>query len=244
MRILFSLGFILTVLLSQAQVSHMAWDDLVKKHVAPNGDVNYKGFKADEKHLDAYLDMLANNAPQSSWGKAEIMAYWINAYNAYTVKLICKHYPVESIKDLGGMIYQVNTTWDIDFIEIGGEKMNLNNIEHDKLRGQFKDARIHFAVNCASISCPRLRNEAFVASKLENQLNDQARYFVNNSIKNQIKGKDKVYISKLFSWYSGDFTRDGKTIREYINQYAQSPIPASAAIDYLEYNWKLNEKKN
>ncbi|MFQ3325609.1 MAG: hypothetical protein ACI8YC_000237 [Salibacteraceae bacterium] len=223
-----------------AQISHKQWDELVKEHVTESGKVDYEGFFLNKEHLDAYLTLLSNNAPKSSWTKNETLAYWINAYNAFTVKLIVKHYPVKSIKDLGGSIYSVNTSWDIKFIKIGNEELDLNNIEHQKIRGQFNEPRIHFAINCASVSCPRLRNEAFTANNLEAQLTDQTEYFLQYKIKNDLSDPKNPKVSKLFNWYSADFKIDGKTVTDFINKYSTSKVPEGTILDYLDYNWNLN----
>ncbi len=241
MKVIFAAVFSLLTLIGSSQISHKQWDELVKKHVTEAGNVNYEGFIKDKEHLNAYLTLLSNNPPKSTWSKNETLAYWINAYNAFTVKLIVKHYPVKSIKDLGGAIYKVNTSWDIKFIKIGGEELDLNNIEHQKIRGQFKEPRIHFAVNCASVSCPRLRNEAFVASRLEAQLTDQTKYFFANKIKNDLSNPSNPKISKLLNWYSGDFKVNGKSVIDFINQYSVQKISSDADLDYLDYNWNLNE---
>ena len=225
----------------QAQISHKQWDMLTKKHVTPSGVVNNKGFVKDSIQLNAYLKLMSNNPPKSTWSKNEELAYWINTYNAFTVKLMVKHYPVKSIKDLGGSIYKVNTSWDIKFIVIGGEKMDLNNIEHKKIRDQFKEPRIHFAVNCASVSCPKLRNEAFTAERLNTQLNDQARYFINNPIKNNTKDPANPQLSKLFNWYGDDFKENGNTVLDFINKYLDNKIPKEANVAYMNYIWTINE---
>lgn len=221
-------------------VPHVLWDTLVKQHVAENGDVDYKGFIADSVKLKKYLNLLESAHPNKSWTRNEKMAYWINAYNAFTVKLIVDNYPVKSIKDIKNGIPFVNTVWDIQFIQIEGATYDLNNIEHGILRPKFKDYRIHFAVNCASVSCPRIRNEAYVAERLEEQLDDQARYFLKNEAKNIISNPDKVKVSKLFDWYKGDFTKKG-TVIDYLNQYAPIQINPNAEIEYMDYNWNLND---
>jgi hypothetical protein len=170
------------------------------------------------------------------------MVYWINTYNAFTIKLIIDNYPVKSIKNLGSIISIpfVNSAWDVEFFEIGGQKMNLNNIEHNILRDHFKDPRIHFVINCASISCPRLLNKAYKAETLEKDLEKQAIEFINDSTKNIIT-KDKIVISKIFSWFSGDFKRDG-TLIHFLNRYSTEKINYSVEIDYMAYNWLLNGK--
>ncbi len=227
-----------------APVDHSIFDKLLKKYVNDKGLVNYKGFKSDVKTLDQYLDMLSKNPPASSWSKNEEMAYWINAYNAFTIKDVVKHYPIESIKDIGSKIQIpfVTTPWAEKFFTIGGEKMSLDNIEHGTLRKKYNDPRIHFALVCASISCPRLRNEAFTADKLDAQLNDQGSDFLNNPAKNKIS-KDAAKLSKYFDWYKGDFKDGGQSVVKWVNKYSTTKITDNTKIDYLDYNWNLNEQK-
>ncbi len=232
--------FIAASMFAQKAPSHQQWDKLLKKHVNSAGMVNYKGFQKDKTELDAYLKTLSDNAPQKSWNQNDQEAYWINAYNAYTVSLILQHYPVKSIKDIGGSIYKINTAWDIRFIKIGGETYDLNNIEHKMLRRKFDDPRIHFAIVCASMSCARLRNEAYTGEKLNTQLEDQGKDFLNDKAKNKIS-TDKAELSKYFSWYQGDFTKNG-SLRDFINKYSQTKINANTKISYLDYNWSLNEQ--
>ncbi|GAB2781272.1 DUF547 domain-containing protein [Rhabdobacter roseus] len=227
-----------------ADVSHAAWDKLLKKHVNAQGMVNYKGFKQDRAELKKYLDQLSKNAPNpKTWSKDEQLAYWINAYNAYTVELILEYYPLKSIKDIGSSIKIpfVNTPWDIKFIEIGGKKMDLNNIEHGIIRKQFNEPRIHYALVCAALSCPPLRNEAFLPEKLDKQLDDQGRAFLNDPTKNVVT-KDKASISKIMDWYGGDFKKK-MPIRDWVNQYANTKLSEGGSISFMDYNWTLNEQK-
>jgi len=233
--------FITTFAFSQKAPSHQLWDKLLKKNVNAAGMVNYKSFQKDKSELDAYLKTLSDHAPQKTWSENEQKAYWINAYNAYTIALVLKHYPVKSIKDIGGKIYKVNTPWDIKFITIGGKKYDLNNIEHGILRKQFNDPRIHFVLVCASISCPKLRNEAYTATQLNAQLEEAGRDFLNDKSKNRIT-TDRAELSQYFSWYKGDFTKSG-SISDFINKYSSSKMNAKTKIGYLTYNWSLNELK-
>ncbi|HZH01920.1 MAG TPA: DUF547 domain-containing protein, partial [Flavisolibacter sp.] len=203
--------------------------------------VNYKGFKQDKGELDSYLKLLSDNPPQSNWSENDQKAFWINAYNAFTVALIVKHYPVKSIKDIGGKIYKVNTPWDIRFITIGGKKYDLNNIEHGILRKKYNDPRIHFALVCASISCPRLRSEAYTGAQLDAQLEDDGRDFLADKSKNRITA-ERADLSKYFSWYKGDFTKNGSLV-DFINKYSQTKINSNTKIGSIEYNWNLNEQK-
>lgn len=241
MKVLSIIAAVVFSLQLQGQISHQQWDSLLKMYVSPDGKVNYKGFVKDKAHLNAYLEMVSNNPPKSTWSKNEKLAYWINAYNAFTVQLIVKHYPLKSIKDIGGDIYKVNTPWDIKFVKIGNETINLSDLEHMKIRAQFHEPRIHFAVNCASVSCPRLRDEAFTADRLEEQLDDQTRYFFNRSGKNDLSNPNAPKLSKILSWYSGDFEMNGQTVIGFINKYSNKKVNSGAKLDFLEYNWNLNE---
>ena len=227
--------------ISQEYLKHDQWTSLLQTYVSPTGNVDYKGIKEHEAELDAYLEVLSKNHPTSEWDKNDHLAFWINAYNAFTVKLIVKNYPVVSIKDLGGSIYKVNTPWDEKFIHIGEETYDLNNIEHGIIRKEFNDPRIHFAVNCASISCPPLRNEAYVGSKLNAQLDDQAKRFINVPTKNKIT-KGKAQLSKIFTWFKGDFTASGLSIAEFINQYSEVKMTKKTKVTYFDYDWNLNGK--
>ena len=224
-------------------VSHDIWDGLLKKHVKNDGFVDYKGMIKDSTDLNKYLEVLSAANPDSkNWSRNEKMAFWINAYNAYTVKLIVNHYPVASIKDIKKGIPFVNTVWDIKFIKIGGKTYDLNNIEHNILRPDFKDARVHAAINCASYSCPVLRAEAFTADKLEEQLTDAMRKFVNDPLRNKVSAK-KAELSEIFKWFKGDFTRDKGSIRSFINTYADTKLDANGRISHIDYDWRLNEAK-
>jgi len=209
--------------------SHAAWNTLAQKHISSTGKVNYKGFKADIGAFDAYLKSLADNPIQSSWSRNKKMAYWINAYNAFTIKLIVDNYPVKSITDLEG-----GKPWDKKWIKLGGKTYSLNNIEHDILRPQYKDARIHFAVNCAAKSCPPVWNKAWTAANLKGQLERSAKSFINNSKYNSVGGSNAA-ISKIFEWYAVDFGN----ITDYLNKYANTKVADGTAVTYQEYNWAL-----
>ena len=164
-----------TVVQPAAVSLHEGWNALLQKHVSENGVVDYKGFKADKADLDAYLEALSENVPTKETARDEALAYWINAYNAFTVDLITRNYPTKSI-----LRFDNGKTWDVKRIKLGGEKYSLNQIENEIIRPQFKEPRIHFAVNCAAQSCPPLANEAFTASNLEQLLDARARAFINN----------------------------------------------------------------
>ncbi len=223
-------------------ISHQLLDSLLSKHISIDGKVDYKGIQKDAALLTQYLELLSSNPPnQLYWNKNQALAYWLNTYNAYTIQLILNHYPLKSIKDIGSKI-QIpffNTPWDIKLIEIAGEQYDLNNIEHNILRKNFDEPRIHFAIVCASYSCPKLRSEAYVAERLEEQLTEQARAFLNDPTRNEIS-ENKIKISKIFSWFKGDFTKAGSLIA-FLNQYSDVKISKSARVSYMDYNWSLNE---
>lgn len=223
--------------------SHAIYDALLKKYVSPEGRVNYKGFIKDSVLLNQYLTLISKSAPNpTTWSKNEQMAYWINAYNAFTIKLVIKYYPVVSIKDIGSkfQIPFVNTPWDIKFIRIGNEKMDLNNIEHGKLRKDFDDPRIHMVLVCASKSCPILLNEAYTPDKLDAQLNKQSRAYLADSFRNKIS-TDKAQLSMIFKWYSMDFNKKGGSARSFVNTHSNIQLSPKAAISYLDYDWGLND---
>jgi len=221
---------------------HSIWSNLLKKHVRESGLVDYQGFMKDREQLEQYLSILSNHPPdEAAWSREEQIAYWINVYNAYTIDLILDHYPVQSIKDIGASIQIpfVNTPWDIKFITIGEATLDLNNVEHGILRDKFDEPRIHFAVNCASISCPVLRREAYTGDKLDLQLDEQAKIFINDPQKNRISMQEAA-ISRIFSWYKGDFT-NGQSLIDYLNKFSTVRIADDADIHYMEYDWGLND---
>lgn len=210
--------------------THQAWDELLRKHVSSTGKVNYKGFKADKVKFDAYLEGLKNNPIQKNMPRNARMAYWINAYNAFTVKLIVNNYPVKSIMDLHG-----GEPWKVSWIKLGDKTYSLNEIEHKILRPRFQDARIHFAVNCAAKSCPPLLNRAWNAANLNSNFEKTSKAFINGPM-NEISAK-KLGLSKIFEWYGEDF---GDLIA-FLNKYAKTPINANAKIEFVDYDWALNE---
>ncbi|MBN7815627.1 DUF547 domain-containing protein [Algoriphagus sp. YJ13C] len=223
--------------------NHQPWSDLLKKHVNSSGMVDYEGFIKDKAKLEAYLKTLSSARPdKNTWSREEQLAYWINAYNAFTVKLIVDNYPTKSIKDLGPAlkIPLVSDVWHYKFFQIEGEDFSLDEIEHGILRKEFDEPRIHFAVNCASISCPPLLNEAFFPSKLDQQLNSQAVAFINGGVRNKIS-QNSVQLSSIFSWFKGDFTDNGSLI-DFLNKYSKVKIDKNAKISYLDYDWNLNKQ--
>lgn len=240
------LGISLVLFVFQANsqgISHDIFDGLLKKHVSAKGEVNYGGFAKDRAELNKYIELISKSAPKPAWTTNQKLAYWINAYNAYTIVLILNHADkkIKSIKDIGDKIKIpfVNTPWDVKFIEIEGKSYDLNAIEHGIIRKQFSEPRIHFALVCAAKSCPPLRNEAFNAINLNAQLDQQAGAFINDTSKNVIK-TNAVSLSKIFDWYRGDFKTDNMI--NYLNKYANIKAENNAKISYSKYDWALNGK--
>ena len=210
---------------------HDIWDDLLKEYVSPSGKVDYHGLKRVEGKLDSYLEVLANNHVQSNWRANKKMAYWINVYNAYTVKLILDNYPTSSIMNINK-----GKAWDLKWIKLGDKTYTLNDIEHKILRPQFKDARIHFAVNCAAVSCPPLYNGAWTVDNIEGLLESQTKSFINNAAFNKIES-NRLVLSKIFDWYKEDFD----DIQAFINRYTTVEVDPKAKLSFMDYNWNLND---
>lgn len=218
---------------SAVNVDHSDWNALLKTHVSNSGLVNYEGFKKDRSKLDAYLQKLSSYNPGNDWSVQELLAYYINLYNAYTVDLILENYPTKSIKDIDG-------AWTKASVPVGSRNLSLGGIENGILR-KMNDSRIHFAINCASISCPKLLNEAYTAGKINEQLDKVTREFI-NSDKNDISATN-AKVSSIFDWYKKDFiTAETPTIIDYINKYSTTKIKAGTPITFKEYNWSLNKQ--
>ena len=251
-----------TALAQSFDHSHAAWTALLKKHVVLLGggqasQLRYAGMAADRAALKAYLAQLSAVSPAAfdGFSKPQQMAFLTNAYNAYTVELILTKYPkLESIRDLGSL---VTKPWSVKNIPLLGSTLTLDNIEHDRLRapGRYDDPRIHFAVNCASIGCPMLREEAFVADRLEAQLDEQALRFMSDRSRNRY-ADGKLQLSKIFDWYGGDFKLGHKGIASlpafaarYANQLADAAADRERIkgmaldIGFLDYDWKLNDAR-
>jgi hypothetical protein len=225
-------------------ISHALFDSLLRKYVNTEGMVDYKGFIKDSVAFNSYLDLLSKNHPnEKNWSRDERLAYWLNAYNAFTIKLICNYYPVKSIKDVKKGIPLVSDTWTIEFIKIENRTYNLNNIEHNIVRPTFNDPRVHFALNCASLSCPKLLGESYKADILQTQLDAQAKEFLRDTQRNKIINANKAELSKLFTWFAGDFKKVAPSVVAFINKYSDTKLVENAQIDYLEYDWGLNEQK-
>lgn len=219
---------------SSVNVDHSDWDALLKKYVNENGFVDYQGFKKDQAKNEAYLDKLSKLNPNDSWSVQELLAYYINLYNAATIELILQNYPTKSIRDIDAAFTKA-------FIQIGNRELSLGGIENGVLR-KMDEPRIHFAINCASYSCPKLMNYAYTSEKINEQL-DEATYEFINSDKNEITTNNPK-LSKIFDFYTSDFKVDGKKdLIAYINKYSKTIINPNATYTFKEYDWNLNEQK-
>jgi hypothetical protein len=229
---------LITVLtLSQVNAQTSIFNDLLQKHVTKDGIVDYKSFKVDESKLDNFIAYLEKTSPEKSWSENKQKAFWINAYNAYTIKLILENYPLKSIMDIKK---EGKTAWKIPFVVVGGKTYTLDHIEHEILRKKLFDPKIHVGVNCASGSCPKLGNVAFTEANIDAELTKLMKAFINDATRNKL-GKKKVQISSIFDWFKGDFTKKGSVI-DYLNKYSNTEIKSNAKISYLKYDWSLNGK--
>ncbi len=244
-------------------VLHDEWNTLLNRHVKPinsghSSAIDYAAIQQDRAILTRYLNQLSQitQTKFDAWDKESQLAFLINAYNAWTVELILTKYPdIDSIKELGGLF---SSPWDKSFIPLLGKTRSLNDIEHTLIRGsdRYNDPRIHFAVNCASIGCPALREEAYTGAKLELQLTEQTERFLADNSRNYAKG-DSLYLSSIFKWYGDDFTkgfRNTHSIEAFLLLYSNSdkgvltltPAQRQAAekqqldIEFLDYDWSLN----
>jgi hypothetical protein len=217
-------------------VDHNDWDVLLKKHVKTNGLVDYKGFKKDSSLLNNYVKFLSNTTPKRTWAFEEQLAYFINVYNANTIKLIVDNYPVESIKKIDATI----SPFLKQFIFIGDKKFSLATIEKGFLQ-KMNEPRMHFAINCASYSCPKLLRDAYTAENVNELMDKAAKEFI-NSDKNEIS-TTSAKVSEIFKWYKKDFLQQSASILDYINQYANTKIDGNIELTYIEYDWSLNDAK-
>lgn len=238
---------------------HGQWDGLLQRHVKVLGEgkasqVDYQGMQQARDELRAYLDALAavSRDRYRQWDTAEQLAFLINAYNAWTVELILTGYPaLDSIRDLGSLF---RSPWSRRFVNLFGEQVSLDTLEHDLIRGPqgFGEPRIHFAVNCASIGCPALREEAYRGDRLDSQLEDATRRFLADSSRNRLDG-GTLWISEIFDWYAEDFEQGWRgtfSVAQFLARYSDALQLSPAVTEslrrgeirlrYLDYDWRLN----
>jgi len=227
--------------LAATTVDHSTYAALLMKYV-DQGHVDYRSFKKEEVKLDQYLKVLEKTTTENL-SRDEQLAFYVNAYNAWTIKLILSGYPgIKSIKELGSFI---KSPWQKKICRIDEDVITLDHIEHNILRPRFKDPRVHFAINCAALSCPPLRSEPYLGSALDRQLDDAASGFINNPKRNYLSG-DTLYVSKIFKWFAEDFNDD---VIAFFLKYAKEDMKkeleakkGNIRIKYLHYDWSLNGK--
>jgi hypothetical protein len=231
--------------------SHKAWDALLRKNVVvldggKAAQVRYAAMAQDRAALAAYLDSLASvgQAEFGRWTRAQQMAFLINAYNAHTVEKVLTRYPkLGSIWDFGRIF---GNPFKDRFFKLFGRAFSLDDIEHENLRRQNRDPRVHYALNCASISCPMLREEAYVAERLERQLEEQAVRFLGDRSRNRFAA-GKLEVSKIFDWYAEDFEPRPAYFSRYAKLLADEPpaqkliAEGKAPLGFLDYDWSLND---
>ncbi|HQU74743.1 MAG TPA: DUF547 domain-containing protein [Calditrichia bacterium] len=222
---------------------HDRYDALLKKYVKGES-FDYQGLfgnKADLEALHRYVDQLAGQQP-SQMSREAALAFWINLYNAGTLRLVLDHYPVESIKDIGGLL---SSPWNKKIVTVEGEELTLNQIENEVIRPQFGDARIHFALNCASIGCPPLAAEAFTAEKLDQQLTRVTRQALGKPRWVEISSGE-IRLTKIFDWYKSDFEASAGSVRQFIAVYLpdqkEALLDESRKLTFGDYDWRLNKR--
>lgn len=244
--------------------SHAIWSGLLKRHVVllrggQASQVRYAGMAQERATLKGYLSSLSNVTEDgfSAFSLAQRQAFLVNAYNAFTVELILTRYPdLTSIKDLGGLL---SSPWKPKWIPLLGGRVSLDDIEHAMLRkrGVYDDPRVHFAVNCASIGCPMLREEAFVATRMDAQLEEQTNRFMSDRTRNRFdEAGGRLQLSRIFDWYADDFKRGDRgitSLQAFVGLHAERLTDSPAArerirngrveITYLDYDWSLNDAR-
>lgn len=232
--------------------NHTVFDNILKEFVVYERDqalFNYQALKRDSQKFEQYLTSLSQVKKNEfeSWNKKDQLAFLINAYNAFTIKLIIDNYPVKSIKELGSFF---SSAWKKEFIPLFGQKVHLDYIEHELIRKNYAEARIHFAVVCASIGCPNLQNFAYIGAQLDKQFDFAAKQFLASS-KNELKlEKKELHLSKIFKWYGDDFKSKYQTYLHYISDFLATDLTIQAKIkqgnynvEWKDYDWNLNEVK-
>lgn len=222
-------------------IDHGQWNELVKAYVTPQGMVDYAAFKRLEKFLDSYLLMLSS-VPLDALERDEKLALLINAYNAGTVKLIIENWPLKSIKDI-----PEEKRWKAERWNIGGKVYSLDQLENEVIRKQFNDPRVHFALNCASIGCPRLRDEAYTGDKLDKQLDEQVRFSLKDPRWLRFdESANVVHVTKIFEWFPEDFKAYGSR-EAFIAKYLPAVKKAldekkPLKLEFLDWDWSINAK--
>jgi hypothetical protein len=227
---------------------HALFGRVLSNFVA-NAAVDYAGLKASPADLDDYLSQVASLPPETfaKGSKEQRLALLLNLYNAATLRLIIDHYPLKSIRSIGVL---PGAAWRKPCVRFGGEVMSLDHLEHQIIRGEYDEPRIHFALVCAAVSCPPLRAEPYVAGRLDEQLDDQARTFLAATDRNRFDpAKDELWLSPIFDWYQGDFVPEGRSLAEYVKPFLPPEQAAALGradavkVRFTDYDWSLNDQK-
>ncbi len=255
-----------------SEFNYAGYAALLKTYVNDRGMVNYKDLKASRSQLDAFVATLGKLQPNTyeRWNQKDKIAFWLNAYNALTLQTIIDHYPIKSsfIKSLTwpkNSIRQIDGAWNKIKFDVMGQKLTLEHIEHKILRTEFAEPRIHMALVCAAMGCPPLRNEPYIAAKLDEQLDDQTRKFLSNPAKFRLDtDKAILHLSPIFKWFANDFAKSypqhtryrghkgpNAAVIWFIDQYLSKEATLLRSVDsrtykvrHLDYDWSLNEQKN
>jgi len=247
LRVLLLLSFVCAAHAQPFDHAHQAWDALLKKHVVliDGGKASQLGYAAmaqDRAALRTYLGALSavTEAQFNGWSRPQQIAFLINAYNAFTVEKILSRFPnLDSIWDFGKIF---GNPFKDEFFTLLGRGSSLDRIEHETLRKNYREPRVHYAVNCASIGCPMLREESYVAERLEAQLEEQARRFLSDRSRNRYRD-GRLEVSKIFDWFKEDF----EPRAHYFSRYASllgMPQGAAPPLAFLDYDWSLNDSRS
>lgn len=236
---------------SEARLDHSAWGAFLGAYVDEKSAdgvnrVRYGVVKdEDRRRLDAYIGDLARKDP-TTLNKKEAFAYWANLYNALTADLILDHYPVKSIRDIKPSLLAIGP-WKMVIVTVQGEALTLDDIEHGILRPAFKDARAHYAVNCASIGCPNLRKVPFTGDNLDQELDDAARDYINHPRGARFDDKGRLVVSSIYKWFAEDFGGSDQGVIDHLSRYAQPDLAkrlkSAGAVSGYAYDWTLNDAK-
>jgi len=223
---------------------HSPLDGLLSRHVDAEGWIDYEGLLAETSVLDGYLDSIAG-VPFELLGRSEKLALLINAYNAFTLKLILEHYPIGGIRNIPSA-----RRWEAVRWNVGGVEWSLNQIEHEQIRPKFSEPRIHFALVCAAVGCPPMRSGAYSASHLEAQLHEQAEYVHRHRTWFELDaGAARARLTRLYLWYGDDFAQSDDSVLEFVARYSPGlrellDAGATPEIEWIDYDWKLNGTQN
>lgn len=226
--------------------NHAAWTRVLERRVEA-GRVDYAAIRADPAALTGYLDTLAAVGEEefNSWSQPRQIAFLVNLYNASTIRLITLHYPVDSIKKIGWFL---KGPFDQDIVRLFNAKTTLNHIEHERLRRDYSEPRIHFALVCAAVSCPSLRSEAYVGDRLDAQFDEQGRLFLADRTKNRLDtAEGTLYLSPIFKWFRDDFTAESRSVALFVKPFLppddRARLEEDTPIRFTDYDWSLNDSR-